>query len=434
MIISRRQEVLLYNFVVVGRTMQKERKNNVKKMLLAEDGVQKQNDTKDNEELICKVRMEILRKLVDPNFSDVKHLIGFIKAGDCNERFPSKANPRPSDGEDLNKRVYNDVVNSFLNVNCTPYTFHLKSHPVKITCSDVKKIGEDEFELIFRGKEGIADGLHCMNIIYKYKEQSPEQYIALWITTGIPDSFITEMSQGLNSSMQVELVSLYNYDGKFDWIKQAIQNESYRNQIDYIETTNRGCEVGLLIQILTSLDIKKYPIDKRNMPVCAYSNKSACIKEYDKRLEDYKAFKNILNDVLVIYDTIGFTAEKFSDKKDLQLGMYDKKGEGKSFEFYFINNKNTVKLRLGAVLPILSAFRYLIETNPENNNFYKWKKNLTIEELILIWEEVGSILIEVTKNNFIENGKNPNKLGKSTSHWRNISLEFQLWIKNKYEI
>lgn len=387
--------------------------------------VLRNNDEDIEEEARIPVKIKYLRKLTDPVFSDVKHFIGFIKAEDYSTQFPDKPNPRPSDGTDLNKAVYKEVVNSFLDIDCTKNTFHLKCHPCRITCQDVIKKDDEEFELVFRGKQGIADGLHCLNIMYKYKSDNPQQYMPYWITIGIPDGFITEMSQGLNSNMQVALESLLNYDGKFDWIKNALSDQAYYNDISYIETVKKNVSVTFLVQLMTLFNIKKYPINGEDSPTIAYSQKSLCLKYYDENIDEYKKLSKVLPDILTLYDVIQITGPDIYGRGASNLSFIDHRK--KPFDFYFTKQSSSKKLTLGAVFPILASFRVLLEEGPDG--YYRWVKNRNIDYIIQIWNIVGQRLLKSTKSNFEDLGRDANKLGKSGSHWKSIFMELQLLLQ-----
>lgn len=380
-----------------------------------------------DDEVVIKLKFDIMRKMPDPNFNNIEHFIGFMKASDYTEKIPDKPNPRPSNDKDLNKAVYKEVINSFLNINCTPNTFHLKSHAAKITCDLIKKVSDDEYILTFKGKQGIADGLHLLNIVYQYKNDSPDQYVSFWITVGIPDDFTTEMSQGLNSSMQVALESLLNSDGKFDWIKDTLSEEIYANNIAYIETEKYDITIGFIIQLLTMFDIEKYPINGSSLPICAYSRKSECIKMFDESPDNYKKLVNVLSDILYMYDIIQISAADIYGRGASNLSFIESKNGNKNFCFNFTGLTSPRKLTAGAVFPILGAFKCLLESDPFTGN-YRWKDNIDRDRLVEIWKHVGQTLLRSTKVNFEDLGRDANKLGKSSSHWKSIFMEFQLLV------
>lgn len=379
------------------------------------------------DEMVISLKFDVIRQMPDPVFQNIKHFIGFIKASDYNKKLPDTPNPRPSDERDLNKAVYKEVINSFLNIECTPNTFHLKSHASKITCDSMKKISNNEYVLTFKGRQGIVDGLHCLNIVYQYKSDSPDQYISLWITVGIPDDFTTEMSQGLNSSMQVALESLLNSDGKFDWIKETLSKEKYADNIAYIETEKCDITIGFIIQLLTLFNIEKYPIDGQDLPLCAYSRKSDCIKAYDKSIDQYKKLVNVLSDILYMHDIIQISAAELYGKGSSHLSFIENKTGDRTFYFNFIQLTSPRRLTSGAVFPILGSFRCLLEYDPSTGN-YRWKNNINREGLVKIWRAVGQTLLKSTKVNFDDLGRDANKLGKSSSHWKSILMEFQLLV------
>src|ERR1700680_2711246 len=108
---------------------------------------------------------------------------------------PKGANPRE---QNIDRGIYRDVMDSLLNENCTPNTFHLKNKGITILAEEVTKAdNEEELSVCFVSSEqGIVDGAHTYEIILRGKSEITDlnaageadpinQYVKVEVLTGL---------------------------------------------------------------------------------------------------------------------------------------------------------------------------------------------------------------------------------------------------------
>jgi hypothetical protein len=79
-----------------------------------------------------------------------------------------------------------------------------------------------------------VDGGHTYKLIVDNRENPnlpKDQYVKFEIITNVPEEWITDIAGGLNTSVQVEDMSLDNLSNKFEWIKNDLAKEPYFGQL-----------------------------------------------------------------------------------------------------------------------------------------------------------------------------------------------------------
>ncbi|PFB23621.1 hypothetical protein [Bacillus cereus] len=367
------------------------------------------------------VRAKFMRRLPDPIDSGKQHYLFWLSSNDLPDAFPTNPNPRPANIELL---TYREVADSFLNQNgATPYTFHLKNKGLDIVAQYVKQLEKaDHYEIGFNDNEGLANGHHTFKIMKKHAKKNNEQFVFVKVTTNVPADFIPEMANGLNTSVQVHLESILNKKGAFDWIKEVVADETYANEISYVENERKAVNVLELISILTIFNIDLHEgIEKH--PKYTYSARAKCLKLYEDYTDSYKQLTPILKDILILHDTIkeqGPVVHREQGGKNT-IGYIETR-ERTPVQLIFINKKSSEFLSKGALFPILAAFRWFI-TKDEKTGLYKWKNKGGFMDIIAIWDEHGKHLMNAIKDSYNAVGKDPNALGKNNVTWSSAYSE-----------
>lgn len=180
-------------------------------------------------------------------------------------------------------------------------------------------------------------------------------------------------------------------------------------------------DVRDIIAVMTCLNIGLFPNDSDESPIAAYEKKSACLEWFESDEEStYEKLKPILKDILVLYDTIRFEARRLynADKADGikrgGLAFVDEKKRG-VFTFAFIEEQSEYSLNPAAALPILAAFRWMVE---DGGKTYRWKGGFN--QVKQLWANSAGELMRLTKQTSDAVGRKPNALGKSRPHWSNL--------------
>lgn len=365
-----------------------------------------------------------VRRIPDPvfyNSHSMERHVMLCAVGSLPEGMSFDPNARQPN---INRAVYKKVQRSLMNEGCEPNTFHLKNKGITIVAKRVKRHTDHDYEVFFDEGHGIVDGGHTYELIIRTREKTalpPKQFVKLEILTGLPDEMIPDVAGGLNTSVQVQDMSLLDLGKAFEWIKDELALEAYASKIAWSENDSGEFDARDIISMMTCFDINAFPKNGDIHPVIAYEKKAEVIKRFKADFEDndgkeYKRFRPILKDILMLYDTIGFQFRLMRNHdggKGGALKIIDRR-ERKPFDFIFINEQDEYRLQDGALYPILAAFRWMVELNPKTDT-YRWTGGF--KAVLSAWENVGPKLAAMTQEKAIEVGRNADSIGKSRPHW-----------------
>lgn len=365
---------------------------------------------------IFKLKARIARRFPDPVHPGVERFVFFARLLDTPTGMPKDSNAR---SQNIERRVYRDVRTSML----TPASyleagFHLKHKGITVIASKVIKLDDDNYEVVIGANEGIVDGAHSYDLIEKNKEEDiPEDQFVKWeILVNVNESWISDISGGLNTSVQVQDMSLENLKGSFKWMKDILEDKPFYETIAWRENEKGLFDARDIVAFLTMFNIFSYPNNGDTHPVIAYSSKAGTLKAYQENREEYQKLCDILLDILELHDTIQSTFRDRWNKGGGQAGNLSfvesrKRGE---FPLPFIDDSTSHRLLNGALYPLLSSFRWMVTINKESKTA-EWKYDF--EDVKLLWHESARELIGIVAQHNTEIGRNPNALGKSKSLW-----------------
>lgn len=326
----------------------------------------------------------------------------------------------------IRRQVYRKIENSLLNEDCASGTFHLKNKGITLIAKSVKQKSEDLYQVSFDEGHGIVDGGHTYTLILSHLDDDSlpeEQFVKVEILTGVPDLWIPDIAGGLNTSVQVQDISLQNLEGAFNWIKEELRDEPYYDRIAWSENEAGEFDARDIIAIMTCMSVDAYPNNGEQHPVVAYEKKSAVLKMFGEDFDKnggatYRKLLPLLKDILVLHDTIRYEFYEVWNSlggKAGALKIFDaKKGDKARFEFPFINKKSKYRLTSGALFPILAAFRWMVVEDKKTKS-YKWTGGFNA--VLKRWEESAGELVRATVEKGKEVGRNPDAIGKSRAHW-----------------
>lgn len=378
------------------------------------------------------LRAKFARRLPDPNFgkeSGLEHHIFLIDARDIPKDLPLEANARRPN---TRKQVYREVRQSLLNESGEVGSFHLKNKGIVIVADSViQEGGPDRFTIkLNRTSQGILDGGHTYKLIIDAQESGdlPEdQFVFVQVRTGVPPAWVAEISRGLNTSVQVQDMSLDNLAGRFAWIKDQLKGEDFFSSIAWSENDPGEFTARDLIALMYLFNIRLFP-SSENHPIAGYEKKSEALKVFEESDSTFKMMKPILVDLLYLHDWIAFTAPGFYNRGAHKLGLKGRgaalsfvkqAGERRPFKSLFTGTTETFDSRLedAALYPILAAFRVFVEQDPATGKM-RWKGGFAAVKKA--WEELAYELVKATHNTSMEVGRSKNAIGKSRLHWDGI--------------
>ncbi|HCT0339620.1 TPA: AIPR family protein, partial [Staphylococcus pseudintermedius] len=280
---------------------------------------------------------------------------------------------------------------------------------------------------------GILDGGHTYTAIIDNVDkldQAINKYVKIEIIVGSKLD-VSAVADARNTSAQVSDIALFELDDKFGFIKDAIKNESYANDIAYKDNDDKDIRIAELLKLMFAFNIKRFP-DDSSAPVSAYSGKAAVFRDFKKEYEDSdsdKKDKNRNNNGIEkynIYESLAPHLPKLVELYEkIQLELPSKYKEFKAdegskgvfgnvrgiegsgnFKTDFTKNKIQYQISVGFLLPIFGAFRALLY---QKNGKLEWEF-----DPIAIWEKAGKRLVQ----NTFDTDTNPQQVGKSKTLWQ----------------
>jgi hypothetical protein len=146
-------------------------------------------------------------------------------------------------------------------------------------------------------------------------------------------------------------------------------------------------------------------------------SKTRVLENYLENPDEYKVLSPILNDILVLHDTIQSQASRKhteSGGRGGKLAFVIKKKKGSQFDFPFIAKKGDQQLHRAALLPMLAAFRWMVKRNPETR-LVEWDGGF--QPVLKLWEQAAADLMSATQATSEENRRKVHAIGRSKNHW-----------------
>lgn len=385
------------------------------------------------------------RRLNHPVFSSVTKYLFTVRCKDLPPKIGNGANSREPLEKDLNKRIYRSVLDSLKGVDGKVGTFDLKNKGIIILADSVEMDPVNKRKWIVkydRERGGIVDGGHTAFLIWKAQETKDipdDQYVDVYIRTGISDeqvspNIIAEISEGLNTSLQVRRESILDKMNAFEWIKQELDKEPrFSNVVKYAESDDGDYYIQDIIGVMECLNINHFPEkpDKssKNLakahPTQVATSIATVLNTFcnefdeatkDKRASSYESMSSILLDAMRLFETIQaeFPAmyDELGGRKAGALKMVDV--SAKPFGLLFANVEVNKKLYKQATYPIFAAFRNYITKDKDGK--FQWKGGF--ERVLGVWKQLGPTLVQTTIDLKKDIGTSPDQIAKHKPIWK----------------
>ena len=377
------------------------------------------------------LKAKLARRLPDPNFQrphGLEHHLLLVAVNELPPDVPMEANARRPN---TNKQVYREVRESLLNEVGEPGTFHLKNKGIVIIAESVQQISgaSDEYRVVLdRTCQGILDGGHTYQLIQEAKTQNSlpsDQYVFVQIRTGVPQAWVPDISRGLNTSVQVQDMSLDKLKGLFAWLIEDLKGQSYYKRIGWSENEECAYDARDIIALLYLFNIGLFP-NSDSHPIAGYEKKSEALRKFEENEQGFRNLRPVLKDILFLHDYVARTAADFYNQGAKDSGLkargralrFIKQGK-RPFSFIFMGDKELGDCRLeeAALYPILAAFRLFL-VQDHHSGECRWSTSFT--QVKQAWAGMAFDLIKATHNTATEVGSSNNQIGKSRLHWDGI--------------
>lgn len=385
-----------------------------------------------------RVRAFSSRKVSHPIFKRIEKHWLTVKAKDFPAGISTSVNAREPVG--LNRLVYRDVRESLEGTESKPGSFDLMNKGITILAVSARLVDKDEeiYEIIIDDDDGgIVDGAHTARIIEQCnaeKTTHPDQFVEVYIRTGVEDDLITDIARGLNTGMQVAPKSIYNIDGVFEWLKTEVAGKSYSEMIAWRESDNTAYDVRDLISVLEMFNIIDFPNSVSKHPISAYEKWSIPLKKFADDFEEnrkklksskYYRLRPILHEALMLYDHIRHDFRDIHNESGGSAGkmnIVEEAAGERLMEFPFAQlTPSKYRLTKGASYPMLAAFRNMVVL--DDSGSATWQSGF--KGVLRVWHEAGPELVAETYNATKDIGRTPDHLGKNRGHWDNLHTKLQ---------
>ena len=401
-------------------------------------------------ELVCRDA----RRMDDPVTRGDRHFF-LVNVLDIPKGIPKHPNPRD---QNINRGIWKKIVKSLLNDpdgGGEPNAFAVKNKGITMLATSVRRSGPEaghRYVIEFDGDHnGIADGAHTYELILENQDRirelnkdaengdKIEQFVEVRVLTGsrLPD-LVSDIAGGLNTGVQVQVASLANLANHFEWIKEAIKNAPYKDEIAFKQFEDGKYAVADILCLLDLFNIDDFPLDEEKYPTRAYDSQNRLLASFVKVVEEkakdpaapihqWEKTTPLLLEILEFADIISSGAVGLYDAMGKKRGAalsfvkanVERKTKGtkvmgeQEYPFTFLGTTGKTQLMRGALMPMLGAFRFLVEQ--DHNGYYRWKIPFT--EVKAMWTELGGSLMEKTRASSEELGYKPDAIGKSRNHW-----------------
>lgn len=392
-----------------------------------------------------RIRAYQMRKITHPVNKTIDKYWLTVAAKDLPANISTKANARDPRG--LNRHVYKEVRSSLEGETANVGTFDLMNKGITILAESVRVVNKEQglYDVaVDDAYGGIVDGAHTAKIIWESNREDTtpdEQYVELYIRTGVSKPLISEIARGLNTGIQVAPQSIYNKAGHFNWMKKIVDKEPYGKLIAWNESDAGDYDVRDLIGVLEALNIFDFPndVNASRHPISSYEKWSIPLEKFaddyernEKKLEKSKYYRlrHLLKDGLVLYDTIRHDFRGMRNDEGGRAGnmkIVEEAGASRgTFDFPFARLKpKQYRLTKGAAMPILAAFRSYVTEDPDTGDA-EWRGGF--ERVKQVWRQAGPSLVAETYELTRDGIRTPDQVGKNRKHWGTLYMRLQVQL------
>lgn len=308
--------------------------------------------------------------------------------------------------------------------------FHFLNRGISISALDctVKDIKDKkEVTIVLRNvnEHGIFDGGHSFKVLMDALNNSKiigSKHVMLEVFTGVED-ILFDLARSRNTSTQVKEKSLANLEGKFDFVKDALKNECFYNNISWVENDDGDITISYIIQILTAFNSK---LEHKSIPK-TYSGAGSCetayLREYNKNKDNmknniYYKLTPLYSDIFKFVDYVLVSLPQIYNKNgyESESGNFGKlRGITYNPDFYPLlfspdNKRTSYKIPNPLFFPILAAMRQLYKE--DENGMYEW-----IVDPKTVFDDISDKLVTKVMGYYFEKNRFVNEMGKSLGLW-----------------
>jgi hypothetical protein len=359
----------------------------------------------------------------------------FVNAGDIPTELTQwmRVNPRVpvlNHKQELKGRVAKAMLETLL---YEPELFALKNQGIWLLASKVdfskSSGGTGVVEVTLKDPErhGLVNGGHTAHAILQAQEmRDPNEpwpaYVRLHVLEGVDVEWVTELAEGLNTSMQVDDPSLQNLAGAFSGIKEAMVGKLGEDAIAYRQGDPGDIDVRQVLTMMALFNLDEY--DRKRHPNLLFGQKKGVLEAFVKdSAEPDSIFKKILPklpEILILADHIQQLAFERCGKSISKVKLTDAETNNragsakyKSIPAYFAGGFIGGKFPLGWLYPAVAAFRANVSKADWDKGHFKW-----IVKPSKLLPGVIEDLIEIILTEHQDNKRKPGEVGRREAAYR----------------
>lgn len=364
-----------------------------------------------------KFNAKAVRTITSPSNNEVTTYYVWIDFRDLPKDLSLEVNPRKPK---MNTAVARQLIKAVTGPD--DLSFDINNRGIVITAKSFKfdtststvtlEFGDDT------SRYGILDGGHTYTAIIQNRDKMPKditKYVRLEIVVSETID-VSALADARNTSAQVSDLALFELDNKFDFVKKAIEAESYADKIAFKDNDNKPIQALALLKLMFAFNIKRYP-DDSSAPVSAYSGVGAVFKDYKNEFDEedniYKKLAPELPRLVKLYEKIQkelpkkYQEFKSEDGKIARFGSVRGIEGAGNFTTDFNGEDMSYQISVGFLLPIFGAFRALLRVGSEGKVHWQF-------DPLEVWEKAGVRLVQ----NTFDTDTNPQQVGKSKTLWQ----------------
>lgn len=313
-----------------------------------------------------------------------------------------------------------------------PMTFVLKNIGIFLLAKDVnwqkKEGGHGVLEVTMDDptKHGVVNGGHTLHAILEAREsedyEAGKAFVPVHVLVGIDETYIVDLAEGLNRSLQVNDKSLENLDGTFDEIKRVLNGHPGAEQIAYRQGDEGEIDILFVLTLLGCFNMDKYP-DRRKHPNDLFGQSKRLLEDFAKdEDDDFPVFGKViahLPEILVLSDKVQQIAyeECASTLSRRKVSNAKKNNRAANSKYkrpaFFAGGDIRGKFFDGWLLPMVAAFRACVSMVDWKKGDFVWLLNPQD-----ILEDVIQELVENVMNVHEDYDRKPAEVGRKPNAYQ----------------
>jgi hypothetical protein len=370
-----------------------------------------------------------------PHYNQVTEHSFYIRACDLPAGLPSDCNPRQ---QNIEKGIYRKITASFCDKE--DLSFLLKNNGITILADNVSEdkslpFGDRVLAITIPDDLGVVNGKHSYNIIRKFAEQNPDQYVRVIVLEGLDEDLIPRIAEGLNTSMQISALSIANFRSEFDTIHKILADKPYYNFLKFEDNDDETTIDGKALLNHMWVCCPAFYVGNSKKHASGIYNTRNVIHDTGFLAEDSNPVKTeLLRMVPLLPDIIEISMHLLYNTADLYTNLKAPRkaniyNENSLFDDKlkapFLDPKNTKKLRqlrLAYVYMILAGLRYCI-TYDAAKDCYAW--TMSSAQLVEIVNAAIRPCLSLVVSRFTEFGGNQNSTQRDVHTWNLLLMKME---------